>query len=69
MDSARGFRSIRTFVRVYAWIHVPLSSKQLVCDLSRELMRADPPVVIVDVDVRLASRIHESWVVDQRRVV
>ena len=21
MDSARGFRSIRTFVRVYAWIH------------------------------------------------
>ena len=69
MDSARGFRSIRTFVRIYAWIHMPLSSEQLVCDLSWELMRADPPVVIVDVDVWLARRIHESWVVDQRMVV
>ena len=69
MDSARGFWSIRTFVRVYAWIHVPLSSKQLVCDLGRELMHAYPPVVVVDVDVRLARRIHKSLIVDQRRVV
>ena len=67
IDSARGFRSIRTFTRVYA-LH-PLSSEQLVCDLGRELVNAYPHVVIVDVDVRLASRIHESWVVDQRRVV
>ena len=69
MDSACGFRSVRTFAKVYAWIHVPLSSKQLVCDLGRELAYAYPHVVVVDVDVWLASRIHESWVVDQRRVV
>ena len=69
MDSARGFWSIRTFVRVYALIQAPLSSKQLVCDLGRELACAYPPAVVVDVDVWLASRINESWVVDQRRVV
>ena len=69
MDSARGFRYIRTFAKVYAWIYVPLSSKQLVCDLSRELMHAYPPVVAIDIDVRLACRIHESLVVDQRRIV
>ena len=67
MDSARGFRSIRTFAKVYA-LH-PLASEQLVCDLGRELAYAYPPVVVVDVDVRLACRIYESWVVDQRRVV
>ena len=67
MDSARGFRSIRTFAKVYA-LH-PLASEQLVNDLCRELMHAYPPVVVVYVDVRLARRIHESWVVDQRRVV
>ena len=67
MDSARGFRSIRTFAKANA-LH-PLSSEQLVCDLGRELAYAYPHVVVVDVDVRLACRIHESWVVDQRRVV
>ena len=69
MNSAHGFRSIRTFVRIYAWIHMPLSSKQLVYDLDRELAYAYPHVIVVNVDVWLARRIHESWVVDQRRVV
>ena len=67
LDSARGIRSIRTLAKAYA-LH-PLSSEQLVCDLSRELMHAYPPVVAINVDVWLARRIHESWVVDQRSVV
>ena len=67
MDSARGFGSIWTFAKAHA-LH-PLSSEQLVYDLGRELMHAYPHVVAIDVDVRLARRIQESWVVDQRRVV